>query len=74
MKAIPFNPFPIKTLLSLSDRFQGIGYNIAISFPKLETELFQAEINIRAKQWGGIVFVLSVFYFFTIGLIALLFS
>ncbi len=74
MKAIPFSPFPLKTLIAASGKFQGIGYSIAISFPKLPLELKQAEIDIDAKQYGAIIFVLSVFYFFVMNLIAFLFA
>lgn len=74
MKAIPFSPFPLKTLLSLGERIPGIGYNIAITFPKLGLELRQAEIDIDPKHYGGIIFVLSAFYFFAMSLIAFLFA
>lgn len=69
---IPYSPFPLTTLKKLSTRFEGIGFKISNAFPSLQTELRQAEIDLNAKEFGAIIFLLSVFYFFAGALIAFL--
>ncbi|MFH1255856.1 MAG: type II secretion system F family protein [Candidatus Diapherotrites archaeon] len=60
---IPFNPFPPNVLIALSKRFRGMGAKVASAFPYLKIELKQAEIDLRAEEYGAIIFVLSAFYF-----------
>jgi len=69
---IPLNPFPFPVLKRLSSKFQGIGYNISKGYPHLELELEQAEIPLHAKEFGAMVFVITVFYFIAFSLIAFL--
>ncbi|MEK6958049.1 MAG: type II secretion system F family protein [archaeon] len=60
---VPFSPVPKKLLFNIASHFQGIGSTIAKSIPALESELKQAEIDIRPSIYGAIMFILAIFYF-----------
>jgi len=70
--AIPFSPFPLYFLKSVSQKFLGIGDFISGAFPALRLELKQAEINLTEKEYGAIIFILASFYFIVIALISAL--
>lgn len=71
---IPFCPFPFRTIKQVSTHFEGFGQTISKSFPQLSLELEQAEIKIDAKDFGAIIFTLTLFYFVIITVIAALFT
>lgn len=71
---IPFNPLPFPMLLSLAQKFRGIGSSISKSMPYLKLDLRYAEIDLPAEDYGGIMFVLFAFYFAVVSILAFLFG
>jgi archaeal flagellar protein FlaJ len=61
---IPFSFLPPEIILLIADRFQGVGAKIGKLFPYLKLELAQSEMPYSDKQYGAIMFVLFLSYFF----------
>lgn len=66
IKNIPFVPFPLRIALKISKPFIGFGDKVIKLLPMLETNLAQIEIDIRAREYVGIAFVVFVFWFFLV--------
>ena len=62
-KTIPFSFLPPGTIISLSERFTGIGAKVSKMFPYLKVELIQAEMGFDEKEYGAIMFVMFLLYF-----------
>ncbi|MCR4368406.1 MAG: type II secretion system F family protein, partial [archaeon] len=71
---IPFNPLPEKVLLAIAKRFRGTGATILHMFPGIETDLRHGEIDIEKETYAAAMFILPVFYFFFIGILAYIFA
>ncbi len=69
---IPFAPLPLPLLMRISKNFMGFGAKLNKAFPYLEIELKQAEIDLEGEEYGAIMFVVFVFYFIIVSLIAYL--
>ncbi len=71
---IPFSPFPLHVARAISRPFMGFGNFVSKSFPFLEIELMQSGLKLDSKEYGAVMFVVSVFWFFAGGLTAGLFA
>jgi flagellar protein FlaJ len=71
---IPFSPLPMPVMKNISENFRGVGEKIANAFPYLGIELRQAEIPLAAKEYGSIMFTMSVFYFIVGSLLVYVFA
>jgi len=75
---IPFVPFPIKKAAKeATDHFSKFGDMVCKAFPSLKMSLYQANIELRPREYASLIVLTSVFYFvlmtpliFWIGLIA----
>lgn len=63
MPTMPFIPVPYPASKALAVPFRGAGYKLTRMFPKLETELHQANIKIPLEDYGGLMGFALVFYF-----------
>src|SRR3989344_7771200 len=72
--ALPFSPLPIPVMKNISENFRGFGEMIANAFPYMEIELKQAEIPLKAIEYGSIMFTLSVFYFIAGSIVVYIFA
>ena len=71
---IPFSPLPLPVLKNISENFKGFGERVANAFPYLGIELKQAEIPLRATEYGSIMFTMFLFYFIAGSLIVYIFA
>lgn len=60
---IPFSPFPLRLLERLSSPLTGLGSKLKKTFPYLQLDLEQAELEIESKKYLAMAVFLSVFYF-----------
>lgn len=67
--SIPFCPFPLEIMKSISQAFLGIGEIFSHAFPYLGLQLKQAEIDVKKEEYGAIMFFMAVFYFILAGLL-----
>ena len=72
--ALPFSPLPLPVLKNISENFRGFGEMIANAFPYMGIELKQAEIPLKAIEYGSIMFTLSVFYFIAGSIVVYIFA
>ncbi len=63
---IPFVPFPMDVALKEAKVFERIGRGIAKSSPSLKLQLYQAKIKLHPKEYGSLVALTTVFYFFVL--------
>ncbi|MBI2598072.1 MAG: type II secretion system F family protein, partial [Candidatus Diapherotrites archaeon] len=63
-------PFP--ALKKISSKFEGIGHRLSKSFPYLEIDLKQAEIDLKAKQYCSMMVTITGFYFISATLLTFL--
>lgn len=69
---IPFIPLPMDKALKEAKVFERLGNAIAKSSPSLKLNLYQAEIKIHPKEYGSLVAMTTIFYFFIIAPIVFL--
>lgn len=63
MKMIPFSPVPLSVIQKITPNFRGYGDKISKKIPGLEENLYKAGMDIDAKEYGSIVFIITIFYF-----------
>jgi len=61
---IPFVPLPMDTALKEAKVFERIGNVIAKATPSLKLHLYQAELKLHPKEYGSLVAMTTIFYFF----------
>jgi flagellar protein FlaJ len=64
MKRIPFVPFPLEKTVKISKSFIGLADKIMRFFPKLNTSLIQAGVDIRGKEYISVAIFTAIFWFF----------
>ena len=57
-----FSPLPPRLMSSLVKRALVFGDRISKSFPKLQTDLIQANINISPREYAAAAVVTAIFY------------
>ena len=71
---IPGLPLPLGVVLKITPKFRGIGSTVSGLFPQLRKELYQAEIEISAEEYGAIMALMAGFYFIVFALVAYAFA
>lgn len=66
MKKIPFSPLPPKLMDRLAKRVMILGNALSKMMPTLKLDLFQANINLKPKEYASYGFITAVFYAFLI--------
>lgn len=52
---IPFVPLPPKAIMAVTKNFLGLGSMAAKSFPKLEEDLLQANMDVQKERYGALI-------------------
>lgn len=60
---LPFVPLPTPVMRSIAKKFLGFGEKIENMFPAMKEDLYQANVGISSDEYGGIIFITTIFYF-----------